>query len=78
MTAIKARISVADDHSISGIAPSDVPPGEHEVAFTVTSVVTPQSEIPKFFRAADLPVHDLPWDGSVSLRREDMYGDDGR
>jgi len=27
---------------------------------------------------ADLPTHDLPWDGSISLRREDMYDDDGR
>jgi len=27
---------------------------------------------------ADLPTLDLPWDGSISLRREDMYGDDGR
>jgi hypothetical protein len=29
-------------------------------------------------RVADLPSHDVPWDGSISLRREDMYGDDGR
>jgi hypothetical protein len=29
-------------------------------------------------RVADLPIHDVPWDGSVSLRREDMYGDNGR
>jgi hypothetical protein len=27
---------------------------------------------------AELPTHDVPWDGSVSLRRVDMYGDDGR
>ena len=32
----------------------------------------------KPLRVADLPTHDIPWDGSVSLRREDMYGDDGR
>jgi hypothetical protein len=29
-------------------------------------------------RMHDLPTHDTPWDGSISLRREDMYGDDGR
>jgi hypothetical protein len=29
-------------------------------------------------RVAELPTHDVPWDGSISLRREDMYGDDGR
>src|SRR5579863_5542507 len=27
---------------------------------------------------AGLPTHDLPWDDSISLRREDLYGDDGR
>jgi hypothetical protein len=26
----------------------------------------------------ELPVHDGPWDDSISLRREDIYGDDGR
>jgi hypothetical protein len=29
-------------------------------------------------RVAELPIHDVPWDGSVSLRRKDMYTDDGR
>ncbi len=75
MTAIKARIRVADDHSISGTAPDGVPPGEHEVAITV-----PIAHEPKRPRRSvrDLPVHYGPWDDSISLRREDLYGDDGR
>lgn len=32
----------------------------------------------KHFRLVDLPMHDTPWDGTVSLHREHMYGDDGR
>ena len=32
----------------------------------------------KKFSVEDLPSHDIPWDDSISLRREDMYGDDGR
>jgi len=32
----------------------------------------------KRISVADLPIHDAPWDSSISLRREDMYGDDGR
>jgi transcriptional regulator with XRE-family HTH domain len=32
----------------------------------------------KRLRVADLPIHDIPWDGSISLRRKDMYNDDGR
>jgi len=74
MTEIKARIRVGPDHSISGIAPDGVPPGEHEVAITVA----PPKRPGKPFTMEHFPIHDGPWDDSVSLRREDMYGDDGR
>jgi hypothetical protein len=32
----------------------------------------------KRLRIGELPSHDTPWNGSISLRREDVYGDDGR
>jgi hypothetical protein len=32
----------------------------------------------KRLSVAELPIHDVPWDGSVSLRRKHMYADDGR
>jgi hypothetical protein len=73
MNQVRARIMVNEDHSISGTVPDEVPPGEHEIAITVATAPPP-----KRFRVADLPVHDIPWDGSISLRRVDMYGDDGR
>jgi hypothetical protein len=72
MNEIRTRIQVGPDHRISGTAPAEVPPGEHEVTISV-----PQPS-GKRFRLADLPLHDTPWDGSISLRREDVYGDDGR
>jgi hypothetical protein len=71
MNEIRTRIQVGPDHTISGIAPPEIPPGEH---IAIIAVSKQQISL----RVADLPVHDLPWDGSVSLRREDMYGDDGR
>lgn len=71
MIEIHTRIRVGADRRISGVAPADVPPGEHEATITVA-----RSERP--FRLADLPSHDTPWDDSISLRRQDMYGDDGR
>ena len=75
MTVIKARVQVAEDHRISGVAPDGVPPGEHEIAITVA----PAATAPKRRSSVkDMPVHDGPWDDSVSLRREDIYGDDGR
>jgi hypothetical protein len=56
------------------IAPPDVPLGEHVAIITISTSPIPE----KLSRIADLPVYDTPWDGSISLRREEMYGDDGR
>jgi hypothetical protein len=74
MNEIRTRIQVGPDHTITGIAPPDVPPGEHVATITISTPAIPE----KRSRVADLPVHDTPWDGSISLRREDMSGDDGR
>lgn len=73
MHEIRTRVRVSPDRLITGTAPQEVPPGEHEVAILVAAPL-PR----KRFRLADLPMHDTVWDGSISLRREDMYGDDGR
>jgi hypothetical protein len=75
MSNIRLRIHVAADHTISGVAPADLPEGQHEVVLATG----PQAMPPvKAFHLADMPVHNGLWDDSVSLRREDMYGDDGR
>lgn len=73
MSTIRLRIQVAPDHTISGIAPAELPAGEHEVV-----IETPTPRPYKPFRYEGFPIDDGPWDDSVSLRREDMYGDDGR
>jgi hypothetical protein len=72
MQQIRTRILVGPDHTITGTVPADVPTGEHEAIITVMPGPA------KRFRLADMPTHDTPWDGSISLRREDVYGDDGR
>jgi hypothetical protein len=61
---------VSPDRTITGIAPPDVPPGEH-----VATITIPPPMQKKMSRVADLPVHDIPLDETISLRREDMYGD---
>jgi hypothetical protein len=77
MNEVRTRIRVGPDHRISGVAPPDVPPGEHEA--TISLVPLPSGQTPtRKFNVEDLPKHDIPWDDSISLRREDMYGDDGR
>jgi hypothetical protein len=68
MTRIRTRILVTDDHRISGAAPSDLPPGEHEAVIIVPAR-------PRFL-VSDLPVHPGAWDDRISTRREDIYGDD--
>ena len=70
MTQIHARIQVGPDHRITGVAPPDVPPGEHEV--TITLVPSAVRQMPtKKFNVEDLPRHDLgPWPEGLSLRRE--------
>ena len=78
MTAIRARIRVGPDRRISGVAPPEVPPGEHEVIL----ISEPPAGRPKARRRPGvdtLPTLDLGlWPDGQSLRREDFYGDDGR
>lgn len=74
MASIRTRVRVDPDHRISGVAPDAVPVGEHEATITIARVRAPKRRL----KVDDLPTHDLPWDGSVSLHREDIYGDDGR
>ena len=74
MNRIRMHIHVASDRTITGIAPAALRPGEHEVVLGGPRVTPPT--IP--FRIADFPTDNGAWDDSISLRREDMYGDDGR
>jgi hypothetical protein len=78
MQEVRTRIRVAADHTITGTAPPDVPPGEHEITITVSPGLI-RREPEKPFNVDDLPTVDLgPWPEGLSLRREDIYGDDGR
>jgi hypothetical protein len=53
--------------------PADVAPGQHKA---VVMLEDPQPQRPDELR---LPVYDTaPWPEDLSLRREDLYGDDGR
>jgi len=70
MTEVKTRIAVGPDHRISGIAPAELPPGEHEAVV----ILAPRPRRP----VADLPVRADPWDDTASLHREDLYGGGGR
>jgi len=70
MTVITTRLHVAPDGAIS-IAET-LPAGDYTATITLPETSRPRRSV------LDLPVHHGPWDDSLSLRREDMYGDDGR
>jgi hypothetical protein len=72
MTVVLAKIRVAPDGTISGQAPREVPPGEYQAPLRLPE--------PKRRREPlDLPLHDCgPWPEGFSVRREEIYDDDGR
>lgn len=76
MTVITTRITVSPDGAISTATP--LPAGEYIASITIHG--QPARQLPTLpFDIDALPVHDLgPWPEGLSLRREDMYGDDGR
>ena len=74
MLALKTRLRVTEDGRLEGPAPAGLEPGEHEAVL----VIEERPEPVKRLTVQDLPRHELGWDPAISLRREDLYGDDGR
>jgi hypothetical protein len=70
VTVITTRLRVTADGSVS--LAEKLPAGEYTATIALPEPPRPRRSV------LDLPVHHGPWDDSVSLRREDMYGDDGR
>ena len=76
MRTIEATAIVSRDRKLRMPVPNDILPGEHRVVVVIDEQV---SAPPRDTCPLDLPVHDLgPWPPVLSLRREDLYGDDGR
>ena len=75
MTVVTTRIRVAPDGAISTATPLAV--GEYIARIEIPE--PPISQSPTRPDVDDLPTLDLgPWPEGLSLRREDLYGDDGR
>ncbi len=74
MKTIELQAELTDDHVLTLYLPESVEAG-NEVRVRLTSrVATGISER----RPLDLPIHHVgPWPENLSLRREDMYDDDG-
>lgn len=77
MTTIRTRVRVDASRRLTLQLPDDVAPGEHDV--TVIVDASSESTVTAPRPPLNFPVDDLgPWPKGLSLRREDMYGDDGR
>jgi hypothetical protein len=78
MITIEAKVIVAEDGKIAleeVNAPPQVKPGAHEAIIVIDGqVVGAKRRMPITFSAHDTG----PWPDNLSLRREDIYGDDGR
>lgn len=74
MLTVKTRVRVVDGR-LEATLPTAVPSGDHDAVIVID---TADAEPKPPFDMKKFPVHDAPWDESISLRREDMYGDDGR
>jgi hypothetical protein len=73
VTAVRARIRVSANGRLEAEVPPTIPPGEHTALIVIEG-----REERRPGRVADLIIFDGPWPDGFSLRREDMYGDDGR
>lgn len=74
MTRVKARARVSPGGRLEAEIGDALPPGEHEV-----EIVTEEPEPRRGRSQLDgLLIFSGAWPEGVSLRREDMYGDDGR
>jgi hypothetical protein len=78
MKTIEATATVSPDGTLTVQVPPgvEVRPGEHWVVVVIEEAST---ATPRPAPLDDFPVIDVgPWPEGLSLRREDMYGDDGR
>lgn len=79
MKTIETTAVVGEDRRLTVQLPADVEPGAHQVVVVIGegSVAAPAK--PPDGTEWKWPLIDVgPWPEGLSLRREDMYGDDGR
>lgn len=75
MRTIETTALVGDDRVLSMTLPSDIVPGEHKIVLVIDEALPGKATRPPL----EFPVDRYgSWPADLSLRREDMYGDDGR
>jgi hypothetical protein len=76
MKMIETMVVVDADHKATIQLPADVTPGPYQVVVVIDERTTPA---PAARSMKDFPSHDVgPWPEGFTVRREEIYGDDGR
>jgi hypothetical protein len=89
MKSVEAVATVSPRGTLAARVPPEIEPGKHKVAILIeepqkrgkspVAYGTFGQKTTKKKPRLDFPVHDFgPWPETLSLRREDMYGDDRR
>jgi hypothetical protein len=75
MRTIETVVNVGVDRKLTVQLPSDIPTGTHAVVVVIDEIPKPR----RAFSMKDFPAHDVgPWPEGFTVRREEIYGDDGR
>jgi hypothetical protein len=76
MTIIEATVDIGPNRQLAIQLPEEIAPGRHRVFLQIDGApeTSDLSDWPARFPRLDLG----PWPKNLSLRREDLYGDDGR
>jgi hypothetical protein len=76
MKTIQTQAIVADDRTVTLKLPEEITPGLHSLVIMIEEGAVGPVAGRSF---DDFPVIDVgPWPEGLSLRRKDIYGDDGR
>ncbi len=76
MKTIETTALVGDDRKLTVQVPPDVAPGPHQILVVID---VPRSARPQTWTMDDWPVHDAALaDPNFTMRREELYSDDGR
>ena len=75
MKTIETTGVVGDDRKLTLQLPAHVAPGQHRIVL----VIDDNGQQPPSLRMDEWPIHDAGLvDPNFAMRREDLYGDDGR
>lgn len=75
MRTIETIATITEEGILTAPAPPGIPPGRRPVVI----VIDEAGDVASVDTLDEFPVHDVgPWPEGLSLRREDLYDDQGR